>query len=285
MVAQMEIVYPPNYPHNAQYLKSHFAPAFFLLSKNRRRALQVLYAVCRVLDDATDKEMVDPQGFLSAWKDVFTAEKTDQVAIYGQLRLAREFIEIRQHYDIPTFALVDLIEKGVGVDLKPAPFETPMDLERYCYGVAGTVGLACLPIFGVPWTEAKDFAIRLGVAIQWINIIRDVGVDATMKRVYIPLDHLEQFGYTETDLLTFRRRESFEALMEYEVETARNHYKRALELLPQKWRRELLPARIMGAVYTALLDKIEKKNFPVLHEKVALNWLEKAMATWRTYRG
>src|SRR6185503_15651496 len=91
-------------------------------------------------------------------------------------------------------------DRGVAVDLSQNRFQTPLELEGYCYGVAGTVGLACLPIFGVPVEEGKNFALRLGIAIQWINTIRDVGVDAKMGRIYLPLDHLDQFGYTEADL-------------------------------------------------------------------------------------
>ncbi len=155
-----------------------------------------------------------------------------------------------------------------------------MDTERYCYGVAGTVGVACLPIFGVPWQEAKEFAIRLGIAVQWINTIRDVGVDADMGRIYLPQEHLENFGVLEGDLLARRPSAGFLELMRYEGDVARGHYRRALELMPKKWERELLPARIMGSIYMKLLAKIEKHNYPVLSKKITLNIVEKGTATW-----
>ena len=164
-------------------------------------------------------------------------------------------------------------------DLTVKRFETPMDTERYCYGVAGTVGVACLPIFGVPSAEAKEFAIRLGITVQWINLIRDVGVDAEMGRIYLPQDHLEKFGCTEADVLARRATPEFMNLIRYEAEVARGHYRRAMELLPRKWEKELLPARIMGSIYRKLLAKIEKHNYPVLSKKITLNLIEKGTAT------
>jgi phytoene synthase len=90
---------------------------------------------------------------------------------------------------------------------------------------------------------------------------------------------LEQFGYTETELLALKNTAEFQSLMRYEANVARSHYKRALELLPTKWHRELRPARIMGRIYLTLLNKIERRDFPVLFRKTTLNWFELAGAT------
>lgn len=266
------------------YRKSHFAPAFLFLAPERRRALQVLYAVCRVLDDAVDKGHENPEGFLAAWKEVFQGKKPEAVQPFGQKDLAGKFLNYAARFDIPLFALVDLIEKGVAMDLKPAPFQTPLDLENYFYGVAGTVGLACLPIFGVPWMDGKEFAIRLGITVQAINCIRDVGYDAKMRRIYIPLDHMEQFQYSPDSLLKLEENEQFKALIRYEAGVARSHYKRAQELLPPRWHNELLPARIMGKIYINLLEKIEKRGFPVLHSRIRLGIAGKLKATWEALR-
>lgn len=187
-------------------------------------------------------------------------------------------------FDIPLFALSDFIDKGVATDLEKQRFGTPMDTESYCYGVAGTVGVTCLPIFGVPWQEAKDFAVRLGIAVQWTNIIRDVGVDAKMDRLYLPLEHLEKFGCTEDEIFAGESGPHFLELMRYEGEVAKSHYQRAQELMPQKWNRELLPARIMGKIYRKLLAKIEKQEYPVLTKKITLNIFEKGIATWTAVR-
>ena len=160
-----------------------------------------------------------------------------------------------------------------------------MDTESYCYGVAGAVGIACLPIFGVPWQDAKDYAVRLGVGIQWINIIRDVAVDARLGRIYIPQDHLKKFECPETDLLMERSSRTFHDLIRYETEVARSHYRRANELLPDKWKDALQkPARVMGEIYMKLLAKIEKHHYAVLEKRIHLNFFEKATIAWRALR-
>lgn len=266
------------------FLKSNFAPAFFFLPAKRRRALQTIYAFFRLLDDAVDVAGHDPVPFLDAWRMVLRETRPDAVRAWGQEELATQLLDTVQRFQVPVFALLDFIDNGVAVDLHENRFETPMDTERYCYGVAGTVGIACLPIFGAPVAEAKDFAVRLGVAVQWVNTIRDVGIDARMNRIYLPQDHLVQFGCTEADILTGKETPEFKALIRHEATVAWSHYRRAEELLPEKWRKELRPARIMGGIYMDLLAKIERHDFPVFTKRVSLNIVEKAVSTYRALR-
>lgn len=263
---------------------SHFAPAFLFLSGERRRALEILYAICRLLDDAVDAKIDNPGQFLDAWKAVFIDKNAEAVKIYNLEPIAKEFLAIAEKFELPLFAMVDLIEKGVQIDLERNRFQTVMDLEGYCYGVAGTVGLSCLPIFGVSYQNARDFAVRLGIAIQWVNVIRDVGVDIEMNRIYLPLDHLEQFGYTEADLKAKKKTDSFFELMAYETSVARSYFKRAQELMPSQHKESLLPARIMGQIYTRLLDKIERNKFDVFDKKIRLNIFEKGFATLKSIK-
>lgn len=261
--------------------QSHFAPAFFFLTSERRKALEILYEVCRVLDDAVDVGQASPQEYLNAWKKVFSEGKSELLIPFGHRELAEKFLEVAASYKIPMSVMLDLIEKGVEVDLTQNRFETPMDTERYCYGVAGTVGLACLPIFGVPLELHQHFAIRLGIAIQWINIIRDVGIDAKMGRIYLPLEHLQLFGYTEQDLFNERTSSNFLDLMAYEAKVARSHYRRAMDLFPNEWKKQLRPARIMGQIYFDLLSKCERSHFSVFNKKIRLHFFEKMMSVWR----
>ncbi len=263
----------------SQYRKSHFAPAFLFLKADRRKALQILYAVCRVLDDAVDKGHENPEKFLQAWRQVFLDRNLEGINEFGQKNLAEEFLLCVDKYEIPLAAMIDLIDKGVWLDLKKVEFNMPMDLESYFYGVAGTVGLACLPIFGVPWTEGKEFAIRLGIAIQTVNCIRDVGMDADMGRIYISADTLERYHVSRDSIFRKEETPEFKKMIQSQASSALSHFKRATELLPARWYRELLPARIMGKIYYKLLEKLGKKDFPVLHLRIQLNIWEKLSAT------
>ncbi len=264
--------------------QSHFSPAFFFLSRERKEGLQTLYAVARLIDDAVDTGQANPEIYLDAWRSVFKERDASQLGAFGHQPLAEKFLETADRFQIPLEVMRDLIDKGVAIDLKVNRFQTAMDLEAYCYGVAGTIGLACLPIFGVPVAEGRNFAIRLGTAIQWTNTLRDVGVDAKMGRIYLPLDHLEQFGYTENELFAFKNSSNFQALLTYEWGVAKSHYKRAAELMPAQWKSELLPARIMWSIYEQLLDKLKSRGFPVIHKKIRLNFLEKGWAVYRAVR-
>ena len=268
------------------FLKSHFAPAFCILPADRRRALQVVYAFFRVVDDAIDDAQVaDPGAYVAAWRTALRERRADAAAPWGQAPLAATLLDVIARYGVPWQALDDFLDQGVASDLAVGTrFETAMDTERYCYGVAGTVGLACLPIFGVPVEEGRDFAIRLGVAVQWTNILRDVGDDARLGRLYLPLDHLERFDVRPEDLLACRRPPRFDELMRFEAGVARSHYRRAWELLPPSRRRELRPALIMGRIYEDLLGKIERRGFPVFTKRVSLNIVEKMLSTWRAFR-
>jgi phytoene synthase len=267
-----------------KHRQSSFAPAFWFLSRDRRRALEVLYAVCRLLDDVVDQNVSGAAAILAAWRKAFTDSDATAVADIGHQKMAEEFLAAVEKFGIPLSAMIDLIDKGVGVDLQQSRFRTAMDTEAYCYGVAGTVGLACLPIFGVPVAEGKAYAARLGIAVQWTNLIRDVGADAEMGRIYLPLDHLEQFGYTEADLFARKNSPEFKALMQREYEVAVSHYRRAEDLLPPAWRKTLLPARIMASIYRRLLEKLKQNDFPVLQARTRLNLMEKFGAVWTAFR-
>ena len=266
------------------FLKSHFAPAFFFLSPERRRALQTVYGFFRILDDAVDDAVGDPTPYLDAWRAVLREKRSHYLKPWGHEAKADGILLVVKTYDIPLFALNDFIDNGVALDLGSNRYSTPLDTERYCYGVAGTVGIACLPIFGAPVAEAKDFAVRLGIAVQWINTIRDVGIDARMNRIYIPKDHWDEFAVTETEILGGKMTGGLLFLLRHETAVARAHLRRAEELLPQAWKRELRPALIMGGIYSDLLDKVEKQGFPVFTKRVSLNIVEKAASTWRTLR-
>lgn len=251
------------------FIKSSFAPAFFILNSQQRKALVTLYRVCRVLDDAVDeRKSGDPRIILQSWRRFFTYRDPSFLKSLGMEKLGGEFLQKAEQVGIPWDAMIDLIDKGLMRDLLVKPFKTALELEEYAYGVAGTVGLACLPIFGVPVEEGRNFAVKLGVFVQWVNMIRDVGEDARKGRVYLPLEHLKQFGYTEMDILALRETSEFKSLMAFEAETARSYFYQAMNALPCHYEAQLEPAVLMGRLYHRLLNKLERKHFPVLRKGV-----------------
>src|ERR1044071_270475 len=130
-----------------KHRQSHFAPAFFFLSRERREALQILYAVCRLLDDAVDVEKKSPETYLSIWRSVFENKDASPLREFGQAGLGEKFLEMAEQFQLPLYAMTELIDKGMSVDLKGNRFQTAMDVEAYCYGVAGRGGGARSSLF------------------------------------------------------------------------------------------------------------------------------------------
>jgi 15-cis-phytoene synthase len=156
-------------------------------------------------------------------------------------------------------------------------------LERYCYLVAGVVGLLAAGIFGYRNPRTLQYARDLGIAFQLTNIIRDVGEDGRKNRIYLPMDELKRFNVPAADILNARETPDFQALMKFQDERARSYYDKALAELPAEDRRAQRPGLIMAAIYRALLEEIERDGFRVLTQRTSLTPLRKFWIAWRTW--
>jgi phytoene synthase len=158
-------------------------------------------------------------------------------------------------------------------------------LERYCYHVAGVVGLLAARIFGYSEPRTLDYARSLGIAFQLTNIIRDVGEDARKNRIYLPMEDLQKFGVPAAEILGLRQSGAFTKLMRFQAERARSHYEEAFRALPPADRKTQRPGLIMAAIYRTLLDEIERDGFAVLHRRTSLTPLRKFWIAWKTWVG
>jgi phytoene synthase len=138
------------------------------------------------------------------------------------------------------------------------------------------VGLVSIEIFGYRNPQCRDYAIELGLALQTTNIIRDVGKDLAIDRVYVPQDELTRFDYSEADLRAEVHDPRFIALMNFQAQRSHTLYERAAALLPPEDRRSMVSAEIMAAVYRDLLQRIERDQFRVFEKQYRLNKLQKA---------
>jgi phytoene synthase len=156
-------------------------------------------------------------------------------------------------------------------------------LERYCYHVAGVVGLLAARIFGFSQPRTLDYARALGIAFQLTNIIRDIGEDARKNRIYLPVEDLQKFGVPAAEILGLKQSEAFTKLMQFQAERARAHYEAAFRALPTEDRKAQRPGLIMAAIYRTLLDEIERDGFAVLHRRTSLTPLRKFWIAWKTW--
>jgi phytoene synthase len=156
-------------------------------------------------------------------------------------------------------------------------------LERYCYRVAGVVGLLAARIFGTSDPRTLDYAKSLGLAFQVTNIIRDVGEDARRNRIYLPMDELKRFNVPAADILNARQTPEFAALMRFQADRAKKFFAEALSALPPADRKSQRAGLIMAAIYRTLLDEIEAGGFQVLKGRTSLTPLRKLWIAWKTW--
>jgi len=194
-------------------------------------------------------------------------------------------LALRPH--VATFSLdgkhLQAIIDGMEMDLDQTRYLDYPGLQRYCWHVAGVVGILSASIFGATRPETLQYAEKLGLAFQLTNIIRDVGEDARKGRIYLPVNELQKFNVTAADLLNARHNENFENLMRFQVERAQRAYDDAFALLPAEDRRAQRPGLIMAAIYRTLLDEIERDGFHVLTQRISLTPIRKLWLAWKTY--
>ncbi len=266
--------------------RSNFYYAFFALPRPRREALYAVYAFCRTVDDVADldgERGVEPPAQrreLARWReDIGRCYGTGAVPEHP---IARRLQAAVRRFPIPRPALEAIID-GVEMDLDHLAYETAEDLYPYCFRVAGAVGLCCIEIFGYTDPRAREYALRLGTALQLTNIIRDVGADARAGRVYVPQEDLRKFGVTADDLRAGRYTDRFVGLMTHQAERARRFYQLAAESFPAADARSLVAAEIMGQIYFALLEGIETRHFRVFDGRIAVPAAKKAAIALRCW--
>jgi len=266
--------------HKAAGSGSSFYYAFLFLPAERRRAITALYAFCREVDDVVD-ECSDVQlaaTKLAWWRSEIARlyEGRPEHPVTRALAAAIEPFAIRAEH------LNEIID-GMAMDLSQSRYPDYAALERYCYHVAGVVGIVAAGIFGYRDARTLEYARLLGIAFQLTNIIRDVGEDARNDRIYLPLDELQAHGVAAADILAARETPAFAALMRAQAARARDAYARAYAALPAIDRRRQRAGLIMAAIYRALLDEVERDGFRVLSRRTSLTPLRKLWIACRTW--
>ena len=247
--------------------RSSFYYAFILLTAERRRALNAVYAFCRFIDDIADDESIrEPAVLLKRWREelerVYTGVPTRA--------LSRALADSARRFAIPRVHFEEIIA-GVEMDLSRTRYQTFEDLRPYCYRVASALGLICIEIFGYRNPSAKTYAENLGLALQLTNILRDVREDAARGRIYLPLEDLARFNVSEDEILAGVYSPNFVSLMDFEAKRARELYAAAQMALAAEDRSTLLTAEAMRLIYGALLERIIKSNYRVLDRRHRLS--------------
>jgi 15-cis-phytoene synthase len=264
--------------------KSSFYYSFNLLPKEQRSAIYTVYAFCKETDDIVDTsgQTTEKEKRLLKWHHELERSLTGE----SSYQLLNKLSATAHRFKIPIDHFTELI-KGVEMDLTTNRYRTFDELYVYCYRVASTVGLMCAEIFSYSHGNTRKYAENLGIALQLTNIIRDVKSDLYRDRIYIPLEDLERFSYTEEDLRNQVYDDRFVSLMRYQAERARHYYAEANRYLALEDRKHFFAARIMEKIYFNVLRKIERKNYNVFGKKMRLNRLHQmaiAVNVWARHK-
>ena len=248
--------------------KTSFYYSFLALPAQKRQAITAVFDFCRAVDDSVDLETDSARAMaaVEAWRAEVARVFERGIPVTAEGRQLQPFVDANHLPRVQFDALID----GVAMDVVPRRYQTFAELEPYCHRVASSVGLMCAEIFEYREPAVLDYARDLGVALQLTNILRDVGVDYRVGRLYLPLEDLARHGCTEADI----RREverggpgvesaQVRAALESHAARAREFFARARATLPKVDASRFLAAEIMHAIYWEILQRIERARYDV----------------------
>jgi len=265
---------------------SYWAKTFYLgtmlLPLKKRKAIWAIYVWCRRTDELMDSPEAQSRPTSELAERLDKWENKTRSVFKGNIvdELDAVMIDTLENFPQAIQPYLDMIE-GQRMDLNCHRYETFKDLELYCYRVAGTVGLMTQGVIGIDsaylskrsnfYPDTSEAAIALGIANQLTNILRDVGEDRGRGRIYLPLEDLKQFGYSEDDLMSGLINDSWKALMAFQLKRAREWFAKSEEgikwlSVDARW-----PIWTSLRLYRGILDSIENLDYDVFNNRAYVN--------------
>jgi phytoene synthase len=275
-----------------QQTTTNFFYSFSFLPKDEREAMHTVYAFCRYTDDIVDDDAVVSVSSPLAQKDLIQRKRERLQRWRSEVEkcyqgtsthpILKPLSSVVSRFNIPQQYLQLLID-GCERDLVQHRYHTFNDLKDYCYSVASIVGLISIEIFGYKYDETREYAVNLGYALQMTNILRDIGADMNKGRIYLPLEDLQRFHYSEEDLLARRYNENFIEMMRFQTRRNREFYHKARAALRPDESITMFAAEIMDAIYYRLLEKIELAEYNVFQRKISVSTSHKVLIALRLW--
>jgi len=245
----------------AQVTAAHtsFYWAMRFLPKPRREAMFAVYAFCRAVDDIVDSDEppVTKLAALAGWRravDAFYAGQTSDA-------LTRALADAATKYALRRIDFIGVIE-GMEMDAR-ADIRAPSlaELDLYCDRAASAVGRLSARVFGAPGDQADRVANALGRALQLTNILRDLVEDGARGRLYLPRELLEKHGIVAREPMAVLAHPNLPKVCEDIAAMAHAQFDAARRAMAECPRGTMRPAAVMGAVYSAILTRLEKRGW------------------------
>ncbi len=269
----------------AQHSRS-FSYAARLFPAEQRRVITLIYAYCRLSDDLVDKRMVvgdvdTAKSDLARWRALSEQAYRGEPTPYEFLN---EIMSRTAKRGVP-FSLIESLLDGVASDIGPVVMEDTEELLAYCYRVASVVGVWITRMFGIDDPALIERAEVMGVALQLTNILRDVGEDLAMNRVYLPRTHMERFRVERADLEAMAAgapiSPAYRSMLEDLMDRAERCYELADEALPELPTYFARPMAAASAVYRGILGEIRRNDHDNLRLRAATSTARKPVLAAR----
>ncbi|MFQ6019524.1 MAG: squalene synthase HpnC [Dehalococcoidia bacterium] len=255
----------------------NFTVASWFLPRWARPHMYAVYAYCRGVDDLGDEASGSRMAQLDQWE-------AELHRCYQGRPSHPAFVALQEtirRFDIPPEPFIKLVEAN-RMDQRIQRYPTYDDLLHYCRHSANPVGHLVLYLFGYRDEERQRLADATCTALQLANFWQDARRDWEKGRVYIPLEDMRRFGYSEEELARGEHNRAFRDLMAFQVARARQLFAQGLPLIDRVDGRLRLDLRLFSLGGLAILDAIEAGDYDMLHRRPALSRAKKA---WLVARG
>ncbi|NHN89270.1 presqualene diphosphate synthase HpnD [Acetobacter conturbans] len=264
-----------------------FAAGMRILPPYRRYGMYAIYAFCRVVDDIADGDSPALRGAehtkdrlarLQEWRERIARlydDKTED-ALDRVLHASIRFFSLHQKD-------FDAVIDGMAMDADGpivAPDEETLDL--YCDRVASAVGRMSVHVFGDSSEHAGRVAYHLGRALQLTNILRDVAEDARIGRLYLPKELLARFD-VPADPQKAVAAPGLAGVMRVLAARARDHFRQAFKDMKKCDRKAMMPARMMGGCYLAILNALERRGWDHVRTEAPVSPIRKAVGVLQAF--
>jgi phytoene synthase len=261
----------------AQWAKTFYLGTL-LMPLEKRRAIWAIYVWCRRTDEIMDSPEASKKPKDELIHQLDRWEKNTRNLFNGAIDTDLDLVmsDTIKRFNQPLQPYLDMID-GMRMDLDKMRYQDFDELKSYCYRVAGTVGVMSQNVMGVdhsytsaPWSSGADTtnsAVALGIANQLTNILRDVGEDRYRGRIYLPLEDLHRFSYSEQELIDGVVNDNWIALMQFQIQRARDWFQRSEDGVRFLCQDARWPVWTSLRLYRGILDSIEANGYDVFNKR------------------
>jgi len=259
----------------------NFPIASRFVSKDIRKYVWTIYAFARIADDYADEPgftLAERMDNLNQWElyldECYNGNPTH--------RVFAALAETVERFQLPHELFQNLLT-AFRADVTVTRYETYEDVLAYCRNSANPIGRLLLLLLNYRSEPMMQLSDSICTALQLTNFWQDVSVDLKKDRIYLPIEELEEFGYSEQDLFNQTVNNRFRNLMAFQVRRTADLFVEGKPLLTMVGKDLSMELKLTWNGGTRILQKIHEQNYDVLTKRPALTALDKLGLLFRSF--